>query len=174
MTARLTILLTTAMAIAVIVAGCGGGDDSSATGSANGQTVTTSDLSKEEFVKQATDICHRERQDILPKFAAYIEKHEPPHPTKAQETKLFADMFRAVLLTTIEKELNLIRKLGAPEGEEDEVAAILNAEQEAVETAAKVRHIVSRFQIERYFTEAAKLARAYGIGDCGNDSGPLE
>jgi hypothetical protein len=161
-------LLLTAMAIAAAVAGCGGSDDGTSSAS-GGPTIATSSLSKEEFIKQAGAACQKERKNILEESLAYLQKHEKSKkPSRAEETELFADMTRAVVVPTIEKEIAAIRKLGAPSGDEDEIATFVNAEEDAAGEVAKLKQIVSRFQMERYLAPSAKLARAYGLSACAN------
>lgn len=169
MTARLTILLSAIVISIAIVAGCGGGGD--ATGAnTSGVTITTSSLSRDEFIAQASKACQRLRKNLLKRVLAYLNQHEKAqNQTRSEETKVFADMTRFVLLPTIRKEMAEIRKLGAPAGDEDEVEAFLDTQQEAVDAVAKLKHIVSRFEIERYFTAAEKLFREYGLDKCANE-----
>jgi hypothetical protein len=159
-------LLLAAIAIAAMVAGCGGSGDSA--GSGSGATVTTSSLSKGEFVAQASKACQRLRKNLLGRVLAYTQQHESKDPSRAEETALFAGMTKVVLLPTIRKELVALRRLGAPAGEEGEVEALIASEQNAVDSIAKLKHIVSRFEIERYFVESAKLFREYGLAGCAN------
>ncbi len=166
------------LAIAILAAGCGGGSgDNSGDGSSNGggsgsggggaTTVTTSSISKAEFIKQATEICHREREDFITRLATYVQSH----PNKGKSSsEFFADSMRAVLLPTIEKELAEIRELGAPAGDEAQIEAFLEAEQQGVNVAKKQKSIKGRFDLERHFVQGAKIAKAYGFPDCGNNS----
>lgn len=177
MTARLTMLLLVTMVAAVIGTGCGGGDSSGdesssssgASSAGSTVTVTTSTLSKDEFVAQASKACQHLRKDLFERVLAYIKQHEPKNSSRAEETAVFAAMTKAVLLPTIRKEIAAIRELGAPSGEEGEVEELLTSEQEAVDTVANLKHIVSRFEIERYFTDSEKLFRAYGLDACANE-----
>ncbi len=160
-------LLVSAAIIALSIAGCGGGSDG-ASASGSGSTITTSSLNKEEFIKRASKACQALREDIFEQVSAYLGKHTPEHPNRVQETTVFADMVRAVLLPIIRKEIDAIRELGAPAGDEDEVETMLTTEQEEVDSLAKLKHAVSRFQIERYFAQAAKLFEEYGLNECAN------
>ena len=160
-------LLLAATAFALIVAGCGGGGDSGST-VPPAATVTTSSLSKDEFVKQAAAACNRAKKDILTRVLAYMQKREHPNETRPEGTALFAKMTKAVALPTVEKEIAEIRNLGAPAGDEDEIGEFVASEQKAIDEISKLPHIVSRFQIERYFGPSTQLAREYGIAACGN------
>jgi hypothetical protein len=167
LTVRLTLLLLAAMVIVAPAAGCGGGGDS-ASNSSNDPTITTSSLSKDEFVKQASHACQLLRKDIFARALAYTRQRETKKAGRADETALFAAMTKAVVLPTIEKEISRIRQLGAPAGDEDKVSEFLASEQEAVDAISKLPHIASRFQIERYFAPSVKLASEYGLNECAN------
>ncbi|HSR95402.1 MAG TPA: hypothetical protein VLK56_11105, partial [Solirubrobacterales bacterium] len=58
LTARLTTLLLATLATAALAAGCGGGEGSAA-------SVTTSSLSKAQFVEKANAICDEGREKAL-------------------------------------------------------------------------------------------------------------
>ena len=169
MTAGRKTLLLVAVAIASLAAGCGGGSESSSsTGASDGSTIATSSLSKDEFIKQASEACKQARKNLLERVLAYTQQHESKGQTRSAESETFAGSIKAVLLPTIEKEMAEIRQLGAPSGDEGEVEAFLVAEQKAVDSVARLKRIVSRFQFERYFTESAKLFREYGLDGCAN------
>lgn len=192
MNVRLTTLLAAAFAIVVLALGCGGDDDSGSAGSAangagageggtaqgedqgggsnsrdsgeEGEALTTSSLDKREFVKRASDACSREREDLIEEVEAFAKKHgEKDIP----EDVLFTRMARQVMLPTIESEIDAVRKLGAPEGEEEEVEAILAAQQEAVEEA-RGQKASSYEDVEEHFVDATELYKAYGFTACMN------
>ena len=158
--------LVTALLIAFAASACGSGGDGESS-AVSGPAVTASSLSSEEFQQQATQICHRERRDILTEFSDYLQKHQGSFASSGEE---FAAATRAVLLPTIESELAKIQALGAPEGDEEQVSAFLAAEHEAVDEVAKQKSLRSVTAIEAYFDAAAELAGEYGIPDCGNSS----
>jgi hypothetical protein len=163
-------LLLVISALALLIAGCGGGSSDESTGAGSGTPVPTSSLSKEEFISQATATCQGLRKNLLENVLAYTEKHEGKNPSRAEETEVFAGMTKAVLLPVIRKELIAIRHLGAPSGDEDEIESFLASEQEAIDSIMNLKHIVSRFEIERYFVPSAKIAREYGLEGCANGS----
>jgi hypothetical protein len=165
--ARLMALFLATAIVVAVAAGCGGSGDSGGE-SGNGATIKTSSLDKEEFIQQASKACRELKKDILSRVLAYTEEHEPKHPTRAQESAVFAAMTKAVVLPTVEKEIVAIRRLGAPSGDEDEIGTFLASEEEAVKGIHNLDHIVSRFEIERYFSPSAKIAYEYGLEACAN------
>jgi hypothetical protein len=167
--ARLTMLFLAMVATVAVAtaAGCGGSGDS-AVDSGNQTGIKTSSLSKNEFIQQASEDCREQKKDILSRVLTYTKEHEPKHPTRAQETAVFAAMTKAVVLPTVKKEIVAIRHLGAPSGDEDEIGTFLASEEEAVKGILNLDHIVSRFEIERYFGPSAKIAYEYGLEACAN------
>jgi hypothetical protein len=159
--ARLTTLLVAATAIAAVVVGCGDSDEStSATGSGDDGSLTTSSLDKEEFVEEAGAACGRVRKGLVSEVNAYLSQHQKDG---LAETALLAKMAKAVLLPTVEAEIAAIRKLGAPEGDEDEVEALLVAQQAAVDKAKELQKVSSIEDVEAQFTDATKMFKDYGF-----------
>lgn len=166
---RRAFVIAGALALLALVGGCGGGssDDGSSTGAAaTGPAIKTSSLSKTEFIKQAGKACQQARKELLNRLTAYTRQQKSKQG-KSEEGGL-AGLTKAVVLPTVKTEITAIRKLGAPAGDEEEIEAFLAAEQEAVDSLAKLQHIVSRIEMERYFVKSAELARAYGLGACAN------
>jgi hypothetical protein len=158
-------------ALALAVGGCGGSDEEGSA-SAGGVTIKTSSLSEEEFAEKVSAACSHLKENNLEKVLIYLQSHEKKNQTRADENILFASMTKVVVIPTIEKEMAAIRKLGAPSGDEEEIEAFLASEQQAIDAVTKLKSIVSRFQLERYFAESAKLAREYGIDGCANADKP--
>lgn len=145
--------------------GCGGSSDSSG---GDGSTIETSSLSKEEFIEKAGAACQKARENILSKVLRYTKDHESMNATRSQELQVFTGMTKAVVLPIVKTEITAIRNLGAPSGEEDEVEAFVNMEEEETKELAKKKTIVSRFELERYLGPSAKLFREYGLEACAN------
>lgn len=113
----LLVLALFCAAIALTVAGCGGGDD------------TTTSLTKAQFVKQANALCAKYNERMAADYTQYAEENfkGEPSPALAEE---------AVAKTTIpasEEELEDLRSLPVPGGEEKKVEALLERRQEALE-----------------------------------------
>jgi hypothetical protein len=153
--ARLTVLLA-ALAIAAIGAGCGD-EDSGDSAEANGS------LSKAEFVKQASSVCRQERKALAKDMSAYLERQRSK---KLPEPVLIANMFKAVFVPVVEAEMAGIRKLGAPAGDEQQIEAILVAEQGAIDKLERLKRAKSIGAFNDYFAPADKKLRAYGLPVC--------
>lgn len=158
---RSTMLLVATCAMAVMAGGCGGeGED----------RLSTSSLTKAQFVKRANTVCGDERAKVLTRIAAYQE--EDGTPGGGEGTAAYDTMAEAVLLPTFNKELDAVTALGAPVGEEEKLEEIVSAQREAIYAAAE-RTTETYQEVERSFTRASELMWDYGLSRC-MVSGPPE
>ena len=106
----------------------------------------------------------------MERMAAYGQKHAGE---EKQGESQYAAVVRGVLLPTIETEIAKVAELGAPEGDEEQIEAILAARQEAVDEVAKLNDF-DQAEYESHFLDADKLTRAYGFVDfnCTNSIEP--
>jgi len=102
----------------LILAACGGGDDTVTTDSTQGTPLTESD-----YVSQANAICAT-ANDQLEELQADLG----PNPTQQQLDQFYADAE-----PVIEQQVNALSALGAPEGQVEQVDAMNEAMQQALE-----------------------------------------
>jgi hypothetical protein len=151
----LVALVVGSLAIALIVAGCGGSGDGE---------VSTSSLSKAEFIKKADAACTRGNKRVEADFATFIKKTHfqlSENPTKAEVDSLL----HTVVIPAVEREVAEIRALGAPSGDEERIEAILVAVEEGIETAEKNPKIALE-NTSIAFGIAQRLAKEYGLQVC--------
>jgi hypothetical protein len=148
------------MAVTIGASGCGGGSD--------GGEISTSSLSKAEFIKRADAICAKGQQQVERNFGAYAKKTNlnvqqvTKNPTKQQVDGLV----HSVLLPAIKQEVTQIRALGAPRGDEDKIEAMLAAVEEGIETAEDLpRTVLEKTDVA--FGVSSRLAKEYGLVACG-------
>lgn len=178
--------LTTALLIAMIAFGCGGGDENSsdsdasngssqsAAGGPNGgpagveegsdasrDTITTSSLSKAQFVKRANALCTRAREERLEAMNAYGEQNAD----LSQEERLVG-VIKEVFLPTMEAQLAELRALGAPRGDRKQVERIIVAYEQSLDDIAELEGAESTPAINRDLNQAGALARKYGLREC--------
>jgi hypothetical protein len=149
-------LLAGALAIALIVAGCGSSSDDS-----------TASITKAEFIEKSDAACTRGNEQIESEFQSYAKKNgigEKKEPTEAQSTELS----ETILLPAVQQEVEEIRALGAPSGEEDEVNAILDAVEEGIEKGEEDPGSLVT-ENPAAFAKANKLAGEYGLKVCGKE-----
>lgn len=166
MLARVMTLLALALAAGLIAAGCGDDDDETttaatttagATGATGATGVGTGEpLSQDEFIAEADQICTDSDKKIN---AAGQDIGNKPSDQE------FDQFVTETLVPEIQGQIDDIRALTPPEGDEDEVSAILDAAQDGVD---QIEQDPSSVQGEDDpFQEANQLAKDYGFKKCG-------
>ena len=149
---RPLVLLACVLAIAPVAAGCG-----SSKKSESSQTIT-----KAAFLKKGNAICAQGNRDIN----AGGKRLFGTNRTKKPSTKQLKAFATTVLLPSVESQVNGIRALGAPKGDEATVKAILDAADEGVAAGKKDPLSLTKEGADP-FAKANRLARAYGLKVCG-------
>ena len=164
---RITALLALALATGLIAAGCGDDDDdttttttsSTTTAGATGATGATGEpLSKEEFIAEADAICKAGTKEIQSAGEDFFP--EGGSPGQAEEETFTTD----VVVPNIQGQVDAIRALTPPEGDEEAVTAILDAAQEAIDELED-----DPSGQNNPFAEADQLAQDYGLEVCGSN-----
>ena len=153
------VLLAALAALAVVaVAGCGGSSSS---------TESTASLSKAEFLKKGNAICKKGNESINSEFEEFDKENklsetaEPPK--EAQE-----EAVEQVLIPAINRQIEEVKALGTPEGDEGELAELISAEEGVVEEAEENPLLL--FESTAKQKEANKLATDYGLTVCGEEN----
>jgi hypothetical protein len=156
MVQRLAITMLGALA-ALAIAACGDDDDQSTT------TTTTAALTKQQFVRDANKIC-RSSDDKIERASSQFFANAPPNqePPPA-EIEQFG---KRTVFPTIQAEIDRIKALGAPEGDEDQVSAILEATQAGLEKLEQNPQQLAKGGAAPAFEQAQKLAGDYGLDQC--------
>jgi ABC-type lipoprotein release transport system permease subunit len=147
MKVRATLALTAVLALAVIGAGCGSSDDDSG----------TSSLTKSEWIAKADAICQQGNQEIEQAAQQQFGNQKPT----AADVQQFAT---GTALPNTQTQINKIRALGAPSGDEDQVNKILDTVQADIDKAKSAGDIE-----ESTFADGNALAKQYGLKVCGQD-----
>jgi hypothetical protein len=168
---RITTLLALALAAGLIAAGCGDDDDDTTTSSttttteagATGATGATGEpLTKEEFIVEADAVCKAGDQKI--DAGAQETFGGGGNPGKAEQEAFVVE----VVIPSIQEQVDGIAALTPPEGDEDEVAAIVDAAQAAVDQIEEdPSALTGGGSGPDPFAEANKLAKEYGLEVCG-------
>lgn len=147
----LMLLLAAALGVTAIAAGCGGDDEDG-----DGEALT-----KQEFITQADQICAEGDRQINEAGSAQFGGQEP----SAQEIEEFGT---ETVAPNIQNQVDQIRALTPPEGDEEQVSAILDAAQEGIDEVEEDPSLLNQGQdAGGAFTEANRLAEDYGLTDCG-------
>jgi hypothetical protein len=157
------VLIVGVLAGGLAAAGCGGDDNdttSAAAGTGGTTTSTTSGppLSKADYVGQANAICQQGNEDIAQQAK---EQFGDSAPSGSDAENFIAD----VVVPNFEGQLEDLRALSPPKGDEETVAKVYDELESAIE---KVRDDPSLAVSSDPFTEATRLAHDYGLTGCGS------
>jgi len=150
-------LLAALAAISMIVVGCGGGGDSSS---------DSASISKARFVKQADAICEKGTKENQAEFEEFAKENglsEKKEPTKAQQEEAVTE----IVAPGVQKQIEEIDALGAPEGDEKQVEAIVAAVEDGVEEIEDDPAALT--EGENPLAKGSKLAKEYGLQACGEE-----
>ena len=149
---------------ALAIAGCGGGSSSSTTGASGTSGAQGAALSKSEFLAKGNAVCAKGNQALN---AAGNKAFSSGQPTQADEEKFVTD----TVIPNIQAQIDGIKALPPPSGDEDQVNAIVAAAQSALDKGKQDPSLLTGQSGSDPFTQANKLADAYGLTKCGSDSG---
>jgi hypothetical protein len=150
---------------ALAASGCGGDE-----GTSDPDPVDTAPaeapaaIAKPEFVKQANAICAKTNQELIKTSEDFTKEKnlsESSQPTDAQLGEL-----TNLVMPAINQQVEELRALGAPAGDEAEVDAILSAVEVAIEEGEQDPATIYGAD-GGAFARANRLAVAYGLEKCG-------
>lgn len=141
------------VALAALVAGCGGGDETT------DETVT---LTKAEFIKQGDAICKEANEENETEAEEFAEENDFTLE-KASEEQL-EEAVAEVLVPSLNQQVEELDALGAPEGDEEQVEEIVVSLEDV---AGEIEDDPSLVFEEKTLEKPAKLASSYGFKVCG-------
>jgi len=148
-------LLAGALAVALVATGCGSSSDS------------TTSLTKAEFIKEGNAICTKGNDKIESEYEAFSKEHNLSE-TKAPSMAVQEEAAEDILVPLVSSQVEEIRALGTPEGDEGEVDEILTGAEEAVEEGEEDPATLIGNEPGK-FKEVNKQAREYGLTVCGEE-----
>jgi hypothetical protein len=155
---RLTAWGAGALVAAVFLVGCGGSGDSS----------STSSISKEEFIAKADAVCKKGSERMEGELFKFLRKNRATGALMKPSVEDNEKFIIAVLIPNLKREIKEIKALGAPEGDDDRVDAIISALEEGLETAEDEPETVAAGTSDIVFGIASRLAGEYGLEACGS------
>lgn len=166
MSKRLLVLFAAVFAIALVAAGCGSSDDST-TDSTDGGETSTASITKPELIKQGDEICAAGNEAIEEQADEFAEENgiDTENPTTEQQEEVVAQVIAPEVAAQAEE----IGALGAPSGDEDEVAAIVSGVEKAAEEVEEDPSLIVEGEGAGPFEEANELATEYGFKVCGEE-----
>lgn len=138
----------------LVAAGCGGSGDNS---------TTTASIGKAEFIKKANGICEKGQERLHTGFETLI--NEKAHRSRPEEEE---EWVNRVIAPNLRREMKEIRELGTPGGDEGQVEALFGAIENGLNRLEeKPEEVLS--SSHEVFSEAIKLATAYGLAACAQN-----
>ena len=145
---KIAFIALAALAV-LVVAGCGGGDDE------------TTALTKSQFLAKGNALCKEKEQERLNevnKVVASLKQGESF--SDAKQTR----MVETIIIPNYEEITSGIEALGAPEGDEAKIDALIAAMKKTTKVL-KEDPEEAIFSV-LMFEEPNKLAKAYGLNSC--------
>jgi hypothetical protein len=133
------------LAVGVLAAGCGSSDDDSAT--------STAAISKAEFEAKANTICKQGNAEVE-------QAGKQLGNVNAAQLEDFA---ANTIVPNIQKQLDGVKGLGAPAGEEDQVNQLISTVQGDID---ELKADPSKINDDSLFKEANKQSVALGLNEC--------
>jgi hypothetical protein len=120
-------------------------------------------ISNLKFVRQVRDICAQGKKLGVKRMAAFIKSHQGQ--SKQASPQLLVEAIQSIFLPGLQSQVDEIRALGTPPGDEAKVEAFLAAMEEAIEASAEATG-PSSLSYGENFKREAELANEYGIHRC--------
>ena len=188
------IAILCSLALVLAIAGCGGSGSSDSSSSAADQPATQQSATQNEssggesgsgsneggssggesgsatparaaFIKEADAQCTKGNREQSAGIKAYSEEKHPKSNFKSPEEELLV----AVVLPNIRKNIEGLGEMTPPSGDEDEVGAIVDANEKALDEleADPGQAFTAGGANTSAFAEGTKLSKAYGFKVCG-------
>lgn len=153
-------LLASVAAIALVAAGCGSSSDT--TGS------TEASITKSQYLKEGNAVCAAGNKEIEEGFEEFakeegIDEKSPPSEDQSKKAS------ETILIPAINKQIEGLRSLGTPEGDEGELDELLTSAEEALEKGEEDPVALIEEEGGDPFAEVDKAAREYGLTVCGEE-----
>jgi hypothetical protein len=142
-------LLGLIMAIALVAAGCGGDSDDNDTA-----------LTKPQFLAKGNAICQAGDKKIQTAFETAIGKGKP---TQEQLSSVVTDS----LVPSIQGQIDDIRDLPAPEGDQDQIGQVLDEAELALQDVKENPSLATQGAGQDPFANVNQQLNDYGLTACG-------
>jgi hypothetical protein len=152
---RLGALLAVALAAVIAVAGCGG---------SGADDATTASISKVAFIKKADAICTKVAEQSQSEYAAFVKANNVPEGEEPTATQ-WGDIGKTILIPDLQQQIDEIRQLGVPAGDEAEITAFLDATEKAIEKVED--EPLAAKSPSTLLANADKVSEGYGYKVCG-------
>ena len=147
-------LLTAVLALGLVAAGCGDDDDS---GDDGGEALT-----KEEYVAQGNAICEEGDKEIEAGFREVAPANQQPTPEEIET------VVSETLVPSVQGQIDDLRALSPPEGDEETLNAIYDDAQAALDSIEADPSILSAGDSPDPFADVNQRIGDYGLTACAD------
>jgi hypothetical protein len=156
------------LAMAAVVAGCGGGSSSTGGDSTGGGSTEADSGSaaptKAAFIKEGDEICTDDENELNKEIEGFAKENnldiEKDELSSDQETELFQEL----VLPNISRQAEDLAALTPPEGDEETIEELTDTLTSEVEEAEEAGGKPGSDTL----AGATKMANAYGFKSCGS------
>ncbi len=143
------------LALLLLVVGCGGGGET---------TQEAETLTHKQYARRAQAYCHRDYLRQAKAMEKYRKAHDiPVSSTQAQRERVNT----AVVLGFVERRIAFLKSLPVPEGDANEIHAIVKAMESGLEESRRNPASLAKPYDPEPFTENRHLTGDYGFWLCG-------
>lgn len=160
MRGRLAAALVGAAALALMLGGCGSGEE--------GETTAVPKRPTEvEYAKEAQRLCVQRRQRLSGELVALAKENGQTGPASKAEV---GEAFEQVILPGFRSQFEALRRLTPPRGDEDFLALMLFKFATSLENGEERLARLFRVKLSGYseFAEGTLMTHEYGIEGCGS------
>jgi hypothetical protein len=148
-------------ALGLLGAGCGG-DDGDDDGAAQDEATTVKgELTKPEYIAEGDQICAEGTARIAKEA---LDRYGDTQPS-LEEIDEFA---REVVAPVLQEQVDQLRALPPPKGDDETVAAIYAEVQEGIDALREDPSLLASPASGGAFNDANRLAQDYGFRQCGS------
>jgi len=159
MKSRLMWIAALALALGLIAAGCGDDDGGDGETEGTGTNGAAASLTKAEFVEQGNEICRQGNEEVEQAGQALTQG----------DVAEFNAFVLGTLVPSIQRQINDIRALGIPEGDEKLINGILDDAEADLKRLEADPSLLQR-QDSDLFADVDQRLDDYGLTDCVDDS----
>ena len=157
-----------ALAAGSLAPGCGRGDDTTTVSGPSGATgAQGAPLTKDAFLAKANEICNQGGQQ-LDQDAQKFFKSVGLSGNQAPSSDQIQQFANETAIPHIQAQITAIEALPAPSGDEDQVTAITDSAQQALDKIKADPSLLENNGKNDPFVDADNLAKDYGLDECAN------
>ena len=151
--------LVCALALGLLAAGCGDDDDEGA--AEDEATTVEGELTKPEYIAEGDQICAEGTARIAREA---LDRYGEAQPSLEQ----IDEFAREVVAPVLQEQVDQLRALPPPQGDDETVAAIYVEVQEGIDALREDPSLLAEPASGGAFDEANDLAQGYGFRQCGS------